>query len=227
MLISDDCLSFLKMQIDHYRENNQCLSDAGREKYAPLKSVSALSWDETNQESVVSSNSVQLNFDAYAQAYTFFHHEMTPSSCDALSQSKEKKNIFVFTEFKNGNIIGRDPRNGSYFVARKDASAIDKKLADSADMLLNDGVANSAVIKECFIVLIVVRNRDDRRRDAGRTFNPYPVLESLEVTISNLKLHQGEMRSAAESHYRNVIVVSDEVYRTVWLPRLRDLSDME
>lgn len=55
MLISDDCLSFLKMQIDHYRENNQCLSDAGREKYAPLKSVSALSWDETNQESVVSS----------------------------------------------------------------------------------------------------------------------------------------------------------------------------
>lgn len=35
------------------------------------------------------------------------------------------------------------------------------------------------------------------------------------------------MRSAAESHYRNVIVVSDEVYRTVWLPRLRDLSDME
>ena len=37
MLISDDCLSFLKMQIDHYRENNQCLSDAGREKYGPFK----------------------------------------------------------------------------------------------------------------------------------------------------------------------------------------------
>lgn len=223
MLCADDCLPFLKMRIDRY---NQCLSDADKEKYAPLKSISALSCDNTKNESVVSDDSVQLNFDAYARAYSFFHHMMTLSSCDALSRSTMGKNVFVFTEFKNGNIIKQDCRNGSYYIIAKDASAIDKKLTDSADMLLNENVTNSMAIKECFIVLIVVRKSNNCKKGAGWTFGPNPLLGSLEATISNLKLHQGEMKSAAELRYKCVRVVSAEEYRSVWLPQLCDLSDM-
>ena len=122
MLTPDECLSFLKMQMDRFLETDPDKQD---EFGDPVETIARLSFDVSRGESLVEKDVRQINFDLYAETFRENHtvssspscdgqnesvdgeqHEiLRPSSCDGLSKSNISDNFFCFVEYKNGNIV--------------------------------------------------------------------------------------------------------------------------
>lgn len=152
MLTPDECLSFLKMQMDRFLETDPDKQD---EFGDPVETIARLSFDVSRGESLVEKDVRQINFDLYAETFRENHtvssspscdgqnesvdgeqHEiLRPSSCDGLSKSNISDNFFCFVEYKNGNIVAYDQKTGVYTIKQKPAQEIERKLNDSAYML--------------------------------------------------------------------------------------------
>lgn len=117
MLTPDECLSFLKMQMDRFLETDPDKQD---EFGDPVETIARLSFDVSRGESLVEKDVRQINFDLYAETFRENHtvssspscdgqnesvdgeqHEiLRPSSCDGLSKSNISDNFFCFVKKK-------------------------------------------------------------------------------------------------------------------------------
>lgn len=217
MLTPDECLSFLKMQMDRFLETDPDKQD---EFGDPVETIARLSFDVSRGESLVEKDVRQINFDLYAETFRENHtvssspscdgqnesvdgeqHEiLRPSSCDGLSKSNISDNFFCFVEYKNGNIVAYDQKTGVYTIKQKPAQEIERKLNDSAYMLECDGVISAEVLGRHFGVIVVVRDeRVQRQKDCMVSVGPNPLLMHIQDSVREFKLHKGI--SASESRY--------------------------
>ena len=84
MLTPDECLSFLKMQMDRFLETDPDKQD---EFGDPVETIARLSFDVSRGESLVEKDVRQINFDLYAETFRENHTVSSSPSCDGQNES--------------------------------------------------------------------------------------------------------------------------------------------
>ena len=218
MLTADECIPYV-------------VAGAQTEGHLGVGTVTELSTDSSEHRDgqkggpVIVSNFMQVDFDAFAKCYGKRHGIAVPASCDALSRSAKNGHRFFFVEYKGGNIVAHDQKTDVLFIRGKDAGAIEKKLYDSALMLVKERVVNLDVLRQSFAVLVVVR--DDcipRTREGGvPVTSRNPVLNHLRRTALEFTLRS--MTGLAETLYLDVKILSASTFQRLYLPYFESAED--
>lgn len=211
MLTADECIPYVVA-------GAQTLGSSG------IGTVTGLSTDDSVHQNgqeggpVVADTTTQVDFDEFARCYGNRHGIAVPASCDALSRSVENGRRFFFVEYKGGNIVAHDQKTDALSIRKKFADDIEKKLYDSALMLVKEQVVNLNILRQSFVVLVVVR--DDRiprtRNDGNPAVSENPVLCHLRRAALEFKLRS--MTGLAETLYLDVKIVSADTFRSLYLP---------
>lgn len=201
--------------------------------HAERGTMRELSVDKNSGESVIDSETMQINFDAYAKSFVQRHCNgasgdgfALPGSCDALDMIADGTTVrFVLTEYKCGNIISHNQGTNRRFINRSVCKDIEKKLYDSALMLLMEGLVTLDALRHGFIVLVVVPDRRllGSAPAAGHILSPAsnPVLGGMLIAEDMMAIKKHMM--ICELLYANVAVVSATVYQQIYARRFSAL----
>ena len=197
MLTPDECLSFLKMQMDRFLETDPDKQD---EFGDPVETIARLSFDVSRGESLVEKDVRQINFDLYAETFRENHTVSSSPSCDGQNESVDGE---------------------QHEILRPSSCDGLRKLNDSAYMLECDGVISAEVLGRHFGVIVVVRDeRVQRQKDCMVSVGPNPLLMHIQDSVREFKLHKGI--SASESRYSWVKIMTVSQFTEVYLPFLED-----
>lgn len=219
MLTADECIPYV-------------MAGAQAQGCSGAATVTELSTDDSVHQNgreggpVVADDATQVNFDEFARCYGKRHGIAVPASCDALSRSA-KNGYFFFVEYKGGNIVAHDQKTDALSIRKKFADDIEKKLYDSALMLVKEQVVSLDVLRQSFVVLVVVR--DDRipqtRNDDVTVAPRNPVLGHLRRAALEFTLRS--MTGLAETLYLDVRIVSADTFRQLYLPHFEPVETGE
>ena len=199
------------------------------QQFFTTASISTLSEDTSNHQTMIDSDQLGINYDFHAKKFARKFNVCRPASCDGLFQFTELNAYgevcFLFVEFKNGNILTQ--QNGTkqnYEIKKDELKSIRNKLYDSAIMLTLEADLPMSFIRTHFSVVIVVNEQQlGEESDNVKMSLPQNPLEN-DLLISAINLHLSGSCFITELIYSTCEVVDKTNFEKEWMATIKKPS---